>query len=685
MKHFKIFSYILVLAMILTIFPSVVSAAGVATSTIVEPSGNGLSPGNDGIEEYGPFYVNGYYYCFYFMNSYFSYRTSSDLVTWSAVHNIWSNYANCVVFDGTHFYIVSNENTYILKFCMGTPNGDGTLTLGATHTIATSVKMANCMIDNNGHLVIVCCSSGSPMKPLIYKNANTDGTWSNVSNSPLTLNATGSTSWYYLKCIQLSNGNYAIAYRASGTVLNLKIVSSSLSILSEESISAVSTDYWDMTNVGDNLYFLYENSALYLKVRDSSGNWGSAINVKASYSANVGLTADISSGKVNIYYQPSTTLYYRTYYNSALTAEAIFADNSLVSGGYIISPTYTINHKWFVECCDSASPHKVLLEYVSLPTWKPAITSTPANTGMVGTSYSYSVTTNESSTVHVNSIPSWASLNGAVISGTPTQSGSAAFSIYATSNTGLGNQWQNWTVDVASAPVSQWAPSFVNSPSTTNIFGEIYTFDATCNESVTYTYEFPAWAGMIDNNVTGLADAVGSYNFSLTATSVSGGLPVTQNWTVLVSEYVNDEPNFINLPKSEGKADSYFSTSIATENTTDTITVETNAEWLIYNSSNGMLYGIAREGSYWVNITALSQSGMAATYNYTLTIPHASIVIPPVDENGTPVIDSGSIIFIAGIIFFILGVALTWKYGIEGAIFIILGIIIIALRISGVI
>ena len=148
---------------------------------------------------------------------------------------------------------------------------------------------------------------------------------------------------------------------------------------------------------------------------------------------------------------------------------------------------------------------------------------------------------------------------------------------------------------------------------------------------------------------------------------------------------MNDEPNFINLPKSEGKADSYFSTSIATENTTDTITVETNAEWLIYNSSNGMLYGIAREGSYWVNITALSQSGMAATYNYTLTIPHASIVIPPVDENGTPVIDSGSIIFIAGIIFFILGVALTWKYGIEGAIFIILGIIIIALRISGVI
>jgi hypothetical protein len=96
----------------------------------------------------------------------------------------------------------------------------------------------------------------------------------------------------------------------------------------------------------------------------------------------------------------------------------------------------------------------------------------------------------------------------------------------------------DYTVESPPEPEA-WAPTFTSSPDLTGQVGTSYSYEPTCNESVTYSLETkPDWAIMDDGEISGTPLAAGDYDFELKATSDGGGLDTWQNWTVVVPEPV---------------------------------------------------------------------------------------------------------------------------------------------------
>jgi len=174
-------------------------------------------------------------------------------------------------------------------------------------------------------------------------------------------------------------------------------------------------------------------------------------------------------------------------------------------------------------------------------TWAPTFTSSQITTGTKNVLYSYHITLNETGTITYQGAPSWLSIsnskNGTTgpwyLNGTPTVSGVYSIHLKGYSNGGLLDSYQNFSLTIANT----WAPTFTNSAETIGSLYVLYSYQPTCNESVTYTLVTkPDWASLVNGFINGTPISHGLYAFELKSTSNAGTLDAWQNWTVSCSD-----------------------------------------------------------------------------------------------------------------------------------------------------
>jgi len=148
---------------------------------------------------------------------------------------------------------------------------------------------------------------------------------------------------------------------------------------------------------------------------------------------------------------------------SSFTATGLPAGLSL--NGAVISGTPTVTGPFSITLSASNSTGQTGTATLSLTVnaTAPVITSATSATATVGQPFSYTITSNPAAaSFTANGLPAGLSLNGAVISGTPTAAGSFAIALSATNSTGqTGTTSLTLTVNNATVPVLPAAPTGV--------------------------------------------------------------------------------------------------------------------------------------------------------------------------------------------------------------------------------
>lgn len=178
------------------------------------------------------FYANGRFWCFYYSNAdtMMRFKTSTNGVDWSAstdVRACSSGIQFSVWFDGTYTHYACMHTTipdYVLYYRRGTPNADGTITWSAAEQTvyagtSTDYHTYPCIaVDDGGHAWIGTKKyiSGSEY-PFVFRNANTDGTWSDTAAFPYQLSIWTSSAWGVIPVVLTSEKVYAVYCRSSDT------------------------------------------------------------------------------------------------------------------------------------------------------------------------------------------------------------------------------------------------------------------------------------------------------------------------------------------------------------------------------------------------------------------------------------------------------------------------------------
>jgi large repetitive protein len=149
----------------------------------------------------------------------------------------------------------------------------------------------------------------------------------------------------------------------------------------------------------------------------------------------------------------------------------------------------------------------------------PVITSATSATATEGQSFTYTITSNEAGTTFSASpLPTGLSLTGAVISGTPTVTGSFPITLTATNSTGqTGTATLTLTIH---AP----APVITSATSVTTTEGQPFSYTITSNEAGTTfsTSPLPTGLSLTGAVISGTPTVTGSFPITLTATNSTG-------------------------------------------------------------------------------------------------------------------------------------------------------------------
>jgi hypothetical protein len=177
---------------------------------------------------------------------------------------------------------------------------------------------------------------------------------------------------------------------------------------------------------------------------------------------------------------------------------------------------------------------------LTIPRWKPTITSTPATTVELGNEYTYTPTTNESVSWEISSdIHFQFAYNQGmffVVESKPV--GSYWVSLKATSTAGTLAIWQNWTVTVEdSTPI----PAFANMPDTNASKRVWYSWTPSVTPDCTFALN--TTAGFLTINqytgqVIGIPTSAGTYHVMITATSTEYGTSAMLSYNLTVADYV---------------------------------------------------------------------------------------------------------------------------------------------------
>ncbi|HUB65882.1 MAG TPA: putative Ig domain-containing protein, partial [Candidatus Methylacidiphilales bacterium] len=267
-----------------------------------------------------------------------------------------------------------------------------------------------------------------------------------------------------------------------------------------------------------------------------------------------------------------------------------------------------------------------------LSAWQPApipqITSPATVTASVGVQFSYTITASNNPTSYgASNLPSWLSLNGYTISGTPpsTAAGICSVTLTATNSAGTGtgvvvfNIVQSTSAPVINSPtvaVATAGSSFAYQITASN---NPTQFGANIPSSLSGQLSFNANTGVI----SGTPNTTGTFTISLSATNGAGTGASTLTLAVNPSggQSTGPLPVIISSPTATGMAGQSFSYQIAASNAPTSFGTSGLPAGLNINTSTGLISGTpASGGTSNVIISATNSYGTtSALLNLTIS------------------------------------------------------------------
>jgi len=223
-----IFEWIIIIIMLITCISAFTTQN--AEAAVISNNSSNTAVGSP---QHFSFYAAGRYWVFYWDwqddPHYVRYVTSTNGETWSTPVAVTTAYAYgygthpefSLWFDGTNVHYVATLSTSNapIKYRMGTPNSDGTITWaaaeqnavgGASGIIYSNVYIS---VDSNGYPWIGYVQGtfydwGAPQ---VTKSQRNDGVWQTASGFPYTLNIDESAGWWVLPS-PLTEGKILVVY-----------------------------------------------------------------------------------------------------------------------------------------------------------------------------------------------------------------------------------------------------------------------------------------------------------------------------------------------------------------------------------------------------------------------------------------------------------------------------------------
>ena len=155
--------------------------------------------------------------------------------------------------------------------------------------------------------------------------------------------------------------------------------------------------------------------------------------------------------------------------------------NNVLSG----TPTSTGSYPVSIKALGQGGLYAWQNWTIEVRQWAPALENSPLTTITLDHAYSYVMLANESITETLVSGPSFLSLSGTTLSGTPINIGSYAIELKAIGEGGAYT-WLNYTLTVTG-----WGPTITSAPITATTIGHTYSYSMTANESVTWSMILP--------------------------------------------------------------------------------------------------------------------------------------------------------------------------------------------------
>ncbi|MGB8338316.1 MAG: Ig-like domain-containing protein [Burkholderiales bacterium] len=293
----------------------------------------------------------------------------------------------------------------------------------------------------------------------------------------------------------------------------------------------------------------------------------------------------------------------------------------------------------------------------------PAINSVPVTIATQGFAYSYSVAATDPDgdalTYALTTAPAGMTIAASgLINWTPTniQVGNQSVTVRVTDSGGLSVN-QSYTIVVAAPPNN---PPVINStPVATATQGVVYSYSvgATDPDGNTLSYALTtAPAGMTIASTTGVISwtptsaQIGNNSVVVKVTD-SGGLFVTQSYTIVVAAPVNHPPVINSAPVITATQGVLYTYSVgATDPDGNTLTYAlTNAPTgMTIIASNGLIKWTptnAQVGSKNVTVRVTDSGGLSVTQSYTIIV--ANVNDAPVAQNNSYSVNQGTVLTVA--------------------------------------
>lgn len=259
----------------------------------------------------------------------------------------------------------------------------------------------------------------------------------------------------------------------------------------------------------------------------------------------------------------------------------------------------------------------------------PAITSSAPTTATVGTVYTYTIaaTGTPAPTLSVSGNPSWLSLSGNTLSGTPAMAGTVGPITLTASNGENPNAIQTFNIAVNPAPV---APAITSTAPTTATVGTVYTHTiaATGNPVPALSVSGnPAWLILSGNTLSGTPTAAGATG-AITVTAHNGVSPnASQTFSITVNPAPVAPAITSTAPTTATVGTVYTYTIAATGTPVPTLSVSGNPAWL--NLAGNVLSGTPTTAGATAAITVTANNGVNPDTTQTF-----SIIVNPEPNGG---------------------------------------------------
>jgi parallel beta-helix repeat protein len=519
---------------------------------------------------------------------------------------------NTVGGTGAYTYAVSsgtlptwlslNTNTGALT---GTPNSTGTFNFTITATDSTSATLTG----SDSCTLVVNGVSSLTVSPSTLSNATANSLYS------VTLGASGGSGSY---SFAVTTGTLPSWLSLSGGVLSGTPTTTGTSA----SFTITATDTNNSSLTGTVAYTVTVNAASTLTVSPSTLATATA---NSAYSATLSATGGsgtytyaVTSGTLPSWLTLSGGVLSGTPTTSGTSASFTITATDSANSSLKGSRAYTVT----VNAASSLTESPTTL---AAATANSAYSATLSATGGSGT-YTYAVTS--------GTLPSWLTLSGGVLSGTPTTSGtSASFTITATdsANSSLkGSRAYTVTVNAAS--------SLTVSPATLAAATANSAYSATLGAtggSGTYTFavtagSLPSWLSLSGGVLSGTPTTSGtSTSFTITATdTANSSLKGSQAYTVTINlaSSLTVSPTTL----SNATANSAYSVTLSATGGAGTYTYSVTAgtlpSWLTL--SGGVLSGTptttGTSASFTITAKDTAHTTLKGSRAYTVTVNAAS-------------------------------------------------------------